>query len=237
MGLHHELGVQADEDLGVVHGLPAGVIDGVHDDLVQGGGVHAGLSGDPAGGGVAAGDGTVVEQQDLGVGLQAELLAPVDGHVGDHGAGRVLGHVIGLPEGVDLHDVVAVEGGLNDGAGLGEPDLAGSDLGSGVIGFRRHICSSFKMSKCLRLVKSRAAGITSLLYPVFPQKARVKTDSVKKTAGPAEPRRVSLDTGRPEWYIRNRPAVCMRGGRPCGTEQVPGGDGAEDPGHGGAAVY
>ena len=28
----------------------------------------------------------------------------------------------------------------------------------------------------------------------------------------------------------------MRGGRPCGTEQVPGGDGAEDLGHGGTAV-
>ena len=56
MGLHHELGVQTDEHLGVIHGLPAGVVHGVHDDLIQGGGVHAGLAGDAAGGGVAAGD-------------------------------------------------------------------------------------------------------------------------------------------------------------------------------------
>ena len=153
--LDHELGVQADEDLGVVHGLPAAVIDGVHDDFIQFRSVHAGLSGDAAGGGIAAGDGSVIEQQNLGVGLQTELLAPVDGHVGDHGAGGVLGHVIGFAEGVDLHDIVAVEGSLDDGAGLGEPNFAGPNLSSGVIGFRRHICSSFKISKRLR---GRASG-------------------------------------------------------------------------------
>ena len=139
MGLHHELGVQTDEHLGVIHGLPAGVVHGVHDDLIQGGGVHAGLAGDAAGGGVAAGDGAVIEQQDLGVRFQTEFLAPVDGHIGDHGAGRIFGQLIGFLQGVDLDDIVAVERSFDDGTGLGKTHLAGTDLGSGIIGLCGHI--------------------------------------------------------------------------------------------------
>ena len=141
VGLHHELRVQADVDLGMVHGLPAAVIDRVHHDLVESRGVHAGLPRDAPGGGITAGDGAVVEEEDLGVGIQAELLAPVDGHIRHHGAGRVLGQLIGLPEGVDLDDVVPIEGRLDDGAGLGEAHLAGADLAAGIVSLRRHFAN------------------------------------------------------------------------------------------------
>ena len=89
--------------------------------------------------GVAAGDGAVIEQQDLGVRFQTEFLAPVDGHIGDHGAGRIFGQLIGFLQGVDLDDIVAVERSFDDGTGLGKTHLAGTDLGSGIIGLCGHI--------------------------------------------------------------------------------------------------
>ena len=106
MGFYHELRVQADEDLCVIHGLPPGVIHGVHHNLIQLGGVHARLASNAACGGVTARDGTVVEQQYLCIRLQAELLAAVYGHISHNRAGGVFGHVVCLPEGVNLHDVL-----------------------------------------------------------------------------------------------------------------------------------
>ena len=137
--LDHEFGVESDEHFCVVHGLPAGIINGVHYNLVERGGINARLAGDAARGGVAAGDGTVVEKQDLGVRLQAELFAAVHGHIGDDRAGGVLSQLVGLPQGVNLYDVISVKRSLNDRAGFGKTDLARADFISGVIGFCRHL--------------------------------------------------------------------------------------------------
>ena len=133
MGLDHEFRVQTDEYFGVVQRFPAGIVYCVHDDFIQRGGIHAGLASDAAGRGVAAGDGAVVEQENLGVRLQTELLAPVNGHIGDDRAGRVFGQLIGFLQRVDLDDVVAVKRCFNNGAGFGKADFAGADLPAGII--------------------------------------------------------------------------------------------------------
>ena len=135
MGLRHELGIQTDEALHMVQGLPAGLVDGVHDDLVKLGSVHAGLSLDAAGLGVASGYGAVVEQQNLRVLLQTDLLGAVHRHIGNDGSGRILGQLICFLQGVHLYYVVAVESALDDGACLAETGLAGADLRNGVIRF------------------------------------------------------------------------------------------------------
>ena len=139
MGLDHELRVQTDEDLCVIHGLPAGVVYGIHEDLVQSGVVDALLAGDAAGRSIASGDGAVVEQQYLGIRFQTEFLTPVDRHIGDDGAGRVFRQVICLPQGIDFHHVVAVKRRFDDGAGFGKTGFARTNLTSGVVGFRGHL--------------------------------------------------------------------------------------------------
>ena len=139
MGLDHELRVQTDEDLCVIHGLPAGVVHGVHNDLVQLVALHTGLTGDAAGRSIASGDGAVVEQQYLGIRFQTEFLTPVDRHIGDDGAGRVFRQVICLPQGIDFHHVVAVKRRFDDGAGFGKTGFARTNLTSGVVGFRGHL--------------------------------------------------------------------------------------------------
>ena len=49
-------------------------------------------------------------------------------HIGNDGSGRILRKLISLFEGIYLHYVVSVEGGLNDGARLAEAGLPGTDL-------------------------------------------------------------------------------------------------------------
>ena len=134
----------------MVHGFPAGLVDRVHGNNIECGTVHAGLACDAAGGRVTSCDGAVVKKKNLRVLVQTELLASVYGHVRHNGPGRVLRQLVRFPQGVDLHNVVAVESRLNDGTGLGKSNFSSSDLTDRIISFCCHITSSlFKSKLCV----------------------------------------------------------------------------------------
>ena len=135
MSLYHELGVQADIALRMVQIQPAGPVNRIHHHLIQLGGVNTRLTLNPACTGITASNCAVVEQQYLGIFLQALLLSPVNGHVGNDGAGRILGQFISLSHGIDLNHIVAVKRSFNDGTGLAETGLASADFTNRIIRF------------------------------------------------------------------------------------------------------
>ena len=133
VSLYHKLGIKADEGLCMVHGLPTGVVNSVHQDLVELFGVNAGLTDDAASGSVTAGDRAIVEKENLGVGLKAELFAAVNGHIGNNGSGGVLCKLISFTQRVYLDYIVSVKRSFDNRAGLGKANFAGADLGNGIL--------------------------------------------------------------------------------------------------------
>ena len=151
MGFYHELFIQANEHLCMVHSPPPGVINCVHQNLVQFCGVNPWLTGNPPGRCITPCDGSVIEQQYLGIRLQAKFLSPIYRHVCHNCPWRVLCQLISFLQSVNLHYVVPIESSLNDGACLCKSNLIGPNLCPWVICLCRHCVFSSLNLKTLLL--------------------------------------------------------------------------------------
>ena len=135
VSLYHKLGIQTDKALCMVHGLPAGSVNGIHNHLVKLHGIHTGLALDTAGSCITACNGAVIEQQHLGILVQSLLFRSVYRHIRNHSSGRILGQFIGFSQGIDLYYVVSVESRLDDRTRLAETGLASANFRNRVIRF------------------------------------------------------------------------------------------------------
>ena len=135
MCLCHKFGIQADIALCMIHCLPAGLVNGIHNYFVKLGSINTGLTLDAARLCVTSGNGAIVEKQHLGISLQTDLFRTVNRHIGNNGSGRILCHLICFFQGIYFYDIVAVESALNDRTCLAETGLASADLGNRVIRF------------------------------------------------------------------------------------------------------
>ena len=142
MCLGHEFRIQTNETLCVIHCLPACLIDRVHNNLVKLASVYAGLTFDTTCSCVTACNRTVIEQQNLRVSRKTKSLTVLDRHVCYNRTGGILCQFISFSQCVNLDYVVSVESCLDNGTGLGKTNLAGTDLGNGIIRFCCHIIFS-----------------------------------------------------------------------------------------------
>ena len=94
MAFYHEFRVKSGIDLCMIHGFPAGFIDGVHSDFIQLITVYPRFSGDTAGNRITSGDGTVVEKQNFSVFFKAEFFAPVNRHIRNNRSRRIFSQFV-----------------------------------------------------------------------------------------------------------------------------------------------
>ena len=115
---YHEFRIQTNISSCMVHRGITGIIDSIHQFLIQIGRINARFTDDPSCCCTSACYRAVVEKEHLGIRRQSKGLAFVYRHIGDDGSRGVLCHFIGLLKVFHFYHIVAVESCLDDGTGL-----------------------------------------------------------------------------------------------------------------------
>ena len=117
----------------MIHGFPSGIINCIHQNLIQFCGINTRFSGDSSCRRITSCDRTVIKQQYFCIRLQTKFLASVYRHVCYNSSRRILCKFICFFQGIYLHYIVTVKSGFNNRTGLGKTNFIGPDLCSWII--------------------------------------------------------------------------------------------------------
>ncbi len=142
MGFYHKFRIKADKYFCMVHGFPSGIINCIHQNLIQFCGIHTRFAGNSSCRRITTCNGTVIEQQYFSVRLQTKFLSSVYRHVCYNSSRRILSKLISFLQGVHLHYIVAIECSFNYRAGLCKTNFVRPNLCSWIICLCCHCLSS-----------------------------------------------------------------------------------------------